>query len=174
MLVDLASNPNLQQFGFFNSGLTIRRFPTVRLDANLGKLAVTSLPGMPADRLLAVERPKSLGAAEVARAQYQLTLSALSLRPGLYCRQGDAKTWENLSAAIASGAACAGIWVARWLFTNGKPIAPVDWSDAKVKVACPATVSRGDDSVCIEKHNYTVRADLEQQKSMYNHQPFRS
>ncbi len=37
VLVDVAGNPNIQQFGFFNTGLTIRRFPTVRLDANLGK-----------------------------------------------------------------------------------------------------------------------------------------
>lgn len=37
VLINIASSPNIQQFGFFNSGSTIRRFPTVRLDANLGK-----------------------------------------------------------------------------------------------------------------------------------------
>ena len=37
VLTSVASNPNLQQFGFFNVGGQTRRFPTVRLDANLGK-----------------------------------------------------------------------------------------------------------------------------------------
>jgi hypothetical protein len=37
VLTSVASNPNLQQFGFFNTGGQTRRFPTVRLDANLGK-----------------------------------------------------------------------------------------------------------------------------------------
>jgi hypothetical protein len=37
VLINIASSPNIQQFGFFNTGLTTRRFPTVRLDANLGK-----------------------------------------------------------------------------------------------------------------------------------------
>jgi len=37
VLVNIASSPNIQQFGFFNTGITTRRFPTVRLDANLGK-----------------------------------------------------------------------------------------------------------------------------------------
>ena len=37
VLVNIASSPNIQQFGFFNVGNTVRRFPTVRLDANLGK-----------------------------------------------------------------------------------------------------------------------------------------
>ena len=37
VLTPLASNPNLEQFGFFNVGGQTRRFPTVRLDANLGK-----------------------------------------------------------------------------------------------------------------------------------------
>src|SRR5262249_36310624 len=33
----VAGNPNVQQFTFFNPGGQVRRFPTVRLDANLGK-----------------------------------------------------------------------------------------------------------------------------------------
>ncbi len=37
VFTNVASNPNLQQFGFFNIGGQTRRFPTVRLDANLGK-----------------------------------------------------------------------------------------------------------------------------------------
>ena len=37
VLTPVASNPNLEQFGFFNTGGQLRRFPTVRLDANLGK-----------------------------------------------------------------------------------------------------------------------------------------
>jgi hypothetical protein len=37
VLINIASSPNIQQFGFFNTGLTTRRFPTVRLDANIGK-----------------------------------------------------------------------------------------------------------------------------------------
>lgn len=37
VLTNVASNPNLQQFGFFNVGGQTRRFPTVRLDANVGK-----------------------------------------------------------------------------------------------------------------------------------------
>src|SRR5436190_3292593 len=37
VLIPVASNPNLEQFGFFNVGGQTRRFPTVRLDANLGK-----------------------------------------------------------------------------------------------------------------------------------------
>ncbi|HYW71066.1 MAG TPA: carboxypeptidase-like regulatory domain-containing protein, partial [Pyrinomonadaceae bacterium] len=37
VLTPVASNPNLEQFGFFNVGGQTRRFPTVRLDANLGK-----------------------------------------------------------------------------------------------------------------------------------------
>ena len=37
VLINIPSSPNIQQFGFFNTGLTTRRFPTVRLDANLGK-----------------------------------------------------------------------------------------------------------------------------------------
>jgi hypothetical protein len=37
VLIPVASNPNLEQFGFFNTGGQTRRFPTVRLDANLGK-----------------------------------------------------------------------------------------------------------------------------------------
>ena len=56
----------------------------------------------------------------------------------MYCRQGDARTWANLKAAIGSGAACEGIWVARWLFTNGQPIPPVPWDDVKTKVDCNA------------------------------------
>jgi hypothetical protein len=37
VFTNVASNPNLQQFGFFNTGGQTRRFPTVRLDFNLGK-----------------------------------------------------------------------------------------------------------------------------------------
>ena len=37
VLTSVAGNPNVQQFGFFNVGGQTRRFPTVRLDANLGK-----------------------------------------------------------------------------------------------------------------------------------------
>ncbi len=37
ILTPVASNPNVEQFGFFNVGGQTRRFPTVRLDANLGK-----------------------------------------------------------------------------------------------------------------------------------------
>lgn len=37
VLTSVAGNPNVQQFGFFNTGGQTRRFPTVRLDANLGK-----------------------------------------------------------------------------------------------------------------------------------------
>ena len=37
VFTNVASNPNLQQFGFFNTGGQLRRFPTVRLDANVGK-----------------------------------------------------------------------------------------------------------------------------------------
>jgi hypothetical protein len=37
VLKSVSGNPNVQQFGFFNTGGQLRRFPTVRLDANLGK-----------------------------------------------------------------------------------------------------------------------------------------
>ena len=37
VLTSVAGNPNVEQFGFFNVGGQTRRFPTVRLDANLGK-----------------------------------------------------------------------------------------------------------------------------------------
>jgi len=37
VLNTVAGNPNVEQFGFFNIGGQTRRFPTVRLDANLGK-----------------------------------------------------------------------------------------------------------------------------------------
>ena len=37
ILTPVSGNPNVQQFGFFNVGGSLRRFPTVRLDANLGK-----------------------------------------------------------------------------------------------------------------------------------------
>lgn len=37
VLTNVAGSPNVQQFGFFNVGGQTRRFPTVRLDANLGK-----------------------------------------------------------------------------------------------------------------------------------------
>jgi hypothetical protein len=37
VLTSAAGSPNVQQFGFFNTGAQTRRFPTVRLDANLGK-----------------------------------------------------------------------------------------------------------------------------------------
>ncbi|HYW69705.1 MAG TPA: TonB-dependent receptor, partial [Pyrinomonadaceae bacterium] len=37
VLTPVAGNPNVEQFGFFNIGGQTRRFPTVRLDANLGK-----------------------------------------------------------------------------------------------------------------------------------------
>src|ERR1051326_3766579 len=37
VLTPVANNPNVEQFGFFNVGGQTRRFPTVRLDANLGK-----------------------------------------------------------------------------------------------------------------------------------------
>ena len=37
VLTPVAGNPNVEQFGFFNVGGQTRRFPTVRLDANLGK-----------------------------------------------------------------------------------------------------------------------------------------
>jgi hypothetical protein len=37
VLIPVAGNPNVEQFGFFNTGGQTRRFPTVRLDANLGK-----------------------------------------------------------------------------------------------------------------------------------------
>ena len=37
ILTPVASNPNLEQFGFFNVGGQTRRFPTVRFDFNAGK-----------------------------------------------------------------------------------------------------------------------------------------
>ena len=37
VLTSVAGNPNVEQFGFFNVGGQTRRFPTVRLDANVGK-----------------------------------------------------------------------------------------------------------------------------------------
>src|ERR1043166_7218462 len=37
VLTPVAGNPNVEQFGFFNVGGQLRPFPTVRLDANLGK-----------------------------------------------------------------------------------------------------------------------------------------
>jgi hypothetical protein len=37
VLTPVSGSPNIEQFGFFNTGAQLRRFPTVRLDANLGK-----------------------------------------------------------------------------------------------------------------------------------------
>ena len=37
VFASVAGQPNLQQFTFFNPGGQLRRFPTVRLDANIGK-----------------------------------------------------------------------------------------------------------------------------------------
>jgi hypothetical protein len=37
VLSPVSGSPNVEQFGFFNTGAQLRRFPTVRLDANLGK-----------------------------------------------------------------------------------------------------------------------------------------
>ena len=57
---------------------------------------------------------------------------AVTLRPCVYATQADDPTWRALAAAIANGAACDGLWVARWLRDPPACLPPPDWSDAKV------------------------------------------
>jgi hypothetical protein len=59
-------------------------------------------------------------------------------RPALYGNFSDDKTWTSLNHAIAAGAACDGVWIARYHDRTGK-LRP--WSDIlttpHVKPICP-------------------------------------
>jgi len=56
----------------------------------------------------------------------------VAFRPGVYGIPGDAVTWAALARAIANGAACHGLWMARPLQSAGEPVA---WNDAAVRAS---------------------------------------
>lgn len=65
---------------------------------------------------------------------------SVTLRPCLYAAQGDAATWAALAQAMAAGAACAGVWVARYLDSGCEQIPA--WDDEFVTPAggVPSTI----------------------------------
>ena len=56
--------------------------------------------------------------------------NAVTVRPCLYATQADDPTWKALVQAVAGGATCDGVWVARWMTKGCAPIRP--WSNALV------------------------------------------
>jgi hypothetical protein len=64
------------------------------------------------------------------------TDGAVTVLPAVYARQGDDATWNVLVAAQAQGAACHGVWVARYYYSS---CSMTDWDSALVQpdVALP-------------------------------------
>jgi hypothetical protein len=66
----------------------------------------------------------------------QMSGNAVQMLPCLYASHGDTGTWIALGTAIANGAPCSGVWVARYLnsLTSGQM---GDWSDSTVTPGAP-------------------------------------
>jgi hypothetical protein len=69
-------------------------------------------------------------ASGVSNAAQAASGGSVKILPAVYGSAGDRPTWTSLAAAIASGASCAGLWIASWgPLTHPNPAAPLDWSD---------------------------------------------
>jgi hypothetical protein len=62
----------------------------------------------------------------------KLSNDAVSLTPALYASYGSKQTWRALSASIGRGAICGGVWVARYVVSDGCAPMPV-WSEERVR-----------------------------------------
>jgi hypothetical protein len=78
----------------------------------------------------------ALRAGEYVPRPHQFTLR---FTPGIYLNQGDAGTWTALGAAIAQGATCAGVWVARYDHRTGDE-GPPAWDTAHLKPDAPTAM----------------------------------
>jgi hypothetical protein len=61
----------------------------------------------------------------------------VTIVPGVYATQGDNSTWKALAAAVAQGAPCEGVWIARWRIRGcGTPL-DFDMNMALVRPTVP-------------------------------------
>lgn len=69
-------------------------------------------------------------------AAQSLSGNTVEMLPCLYASHGDTGTWQALGTAIANGAPCSGVWVARYLnsLASGEM---GDWNDGVVTPATP-------------------------------------
>jgi hypothetical protein len=62
----------------------------------------------------------------------KLSNDAVHLTPAVYSSHGSNQTWQALSAALGRGATCGGVWVARYVVSNGCAPMP-GWSEERVR-----------------------------------------
>jgi len=64
----------------------------------------------------------------------KLSNDAVHLTPAVYSSHGSSQTWRALSAALRRGATCGGVWVARYVVSNGCAPMP-GWSGGAGKAS---------------------------------------
>jgi hypothetical protein len=62
----------------------------------------------------------------------KLSNDAVNLTPAVYSSHGSKQTWRALSTCLRRGATCSGVWVARYVVSDGCAPMPV-WSEERVR-----------------------------------------
>lgn len=65
---------------------------------------------------------------------------AVSIQPCVYGVQSDDTTWTNLSSAVAAGAPCFGVWIARWRYRGCAALPDFDLGLVQPRVAIPCPI----------------------------------